>query len=190
MPAISHGPDRNAVAENARPACRGVDRGEEAWFAVYTAPRHEKLVHRHLIAKQIRSFLPLYTNKRRWKNGVQREIQHPLIPGYVFVRIDPAERLPVMQTAGVVYIVGNGSSLLPFEDQEMNALRIGAQQGSLMPHAFVSAGDRVSITRGPFQGVKGFVEEGGTNVAFVITIQPIQSSFAVSVPATDLERAG
>ena len=57
----------------------------KAWFAVYTAPRHEKFVQAQLIAKQIQSFLPLYTVVRRWRNRVQREIQYPLLPGYVFV---------------------------------------------------------------------------------------------------------
>ena len=73
---------------------------KKAWFAVYTAPRHEKFVQAQLTAKQIQSFLPVYSAVRRWKNGVRREIQHPLFPGYVFVCLDANERLPVMQTAG------------------------------------------------------------------------------------------
>ena len=91
----------------------------EAWFAVYTAVRHEKAVRARLMAEQIRSFLPFYTVARRWRNGVRREIQHPLWPGYLFVSFEVDERVRVLQTAGVVHIVGNGSSPLLLDDHEM-----------------------------------------------------------------------
>jgi transcription antitermination factor NusG len=162
---------------------------KKTWFAVYTAPRHEKFVQAQLIAKQIQSFLPLYTITRRWKNGVRREIQHPLLPGYVFVCLEADEKLPVLQTAGVVYFVGNGGGPSPLDDHEMHALRVGAQRSSLAPHAFLSTGDTVCITRGPFRGVKGYVEQDGGDLTFVVTIQLIQKSFAIRVQADDLELA-
>jgi transcription antitermination factor NusG len=163
---------------------------KKMWFAVYTAPRHEKFVQAQLTAKQIQSFLPVYSAVRRWKNGVRREIQHPLFPGYVFVCLDANERLPVVQTAGVVYIVGNGASPLPVDDQEMHALRAGSQHASLSPHPSVSEGDTVCITSGPFKGVTGRVQETGGNLKFVVTIQLIQKCFAIDVHACDLELAG
>jgi transcription antitermination factor NusG len=163
---------------------------KKKWFAVYTAPRHEKFVQAQLVAKQIQSFLPVYSAVRRWKNGVRREIQHPLFPGYVFVCFDANERLPVIQTAGVVYIVGNGSSPLPVDDQEIHALRVGTQHASLSPHPPVSVGDAVCIKRGPFQGVRGHVQRDRGNLTFVVTIQLIQKSFAIGIQACDLELAG
>jgi transcription antitermination factor NusG len=163
---------------------------KKTWFAAYTAPRHEKFVQAQLTAKQIQSFLPVYSAVRRWKNGVRREIQHPLFPGYIFVCLDVNERLPVMQTAGVVYIVGNGASPLPVDDQEMHALRAGSQHASLSPHPPVSEGDTVCITSGPFKGVRGRVQGAGGNLKFVVTIQLIQRCFAIDVHACDLELAG
>ena len=163
---------------------------KKPWFVAYTAPRHEKFVQTQLVAKEIQSFLPVYSVERRWKNGVRREIQYPLFPGYVFVRFDANERLPVVQTAGLVYIVGNGSSPLPVDDQEIHALRVGTQHASISPHPTVSTGDIVCITSGPFKGVKGRVQESGRNLKFVVTIELIQRSFAIDVHACDLELAG
>ena len=163
---------------------------KKAWFAAYTAPRHEKFVQAQLAAKQIQSFLPLYTTVRRWKNGVRREIQNPLLPGYVFVCLGDGEWLPVVQTSGVVYIVGNGTSPLPLDDHEMHAMRVGAQRASLLPRPFLCAGDTVCIKRGPFRGVKGYVEQDGSDLTFVITVQLIQKSFAIRVDISDLEMAG
>ena len=187
MPPVS----KRALAWPPSEACDSHTRvSKKAWYAVYTAPRHEKSVQAQLTAKQIPSFLPLYTAVRRWRNGVRREIQHPLFPGYVFVCFGEGERLPVVQTSGVVYIVGNGTSPLPLDDHEIHALRVGAQRASLMPRPFVSAGDTVCITRGPFRGVKGYVEQDGSDLTFVVTIQLIQRSFAIRVDVSDLELAG
>ena len=163
---------------------------KKAWFVTYTAPRHEKFVQAQLTAKQIQSFLPLYSVVRRWKNGVRREIRYPLFPGYVFVCFDANERLPVMQTAGVVSIVGNGTEPLPVDDQEMHALWVGAQHASLSPHPSISTGDTVCITGGPFKGVRGRVEGSGGDTKFIVTIQLIQKSFAIDVQICDLELAG
>ena len=67
----------------------------------------------------------------------------------------PTKRLPVLQTSGVVYFVGNGTAPSPLDDHEMHALRVGAQRASLVPHPFPATGDTVCITRGPFRGVRG-----------------------------------
>ncbi len=181
---------RGAMRPRVEPIDSHASVARKAWFAVYTAPRHEKFVHAQLTAKQIQSFLPVYATVRRWKNGVRREIQHPLLPGYVFVCLGEGERLPVMQTSGVVYIVGNGTSPLPLDEREMQALRVGAQRASLLPHSFLCAGNVVRVKRGPFQGVKGYVEHDEGNLIFVVTVQLIQKSFAIRVQADDLELAG
>jgi transcription antitermination factor NusG len=157
-----------------------------AWYAAYTEPRHEKFVQAQLVAKQIQSFLPLYRTVRRWNNGVRREVEHPLFPGYVFVCMGAPDRLPVMQTTGVVYIVGNRTSPLPLHDHEVQALLVGAQRGSLMPHPFTCQGEKVCITSGPFQGVTGYVQQYQSDLTLVVTIQLIQKSFAIRVKTSDL----
>jgi len=162
----------------------------KTWFAVYTAPRHEKFVHAQFRAKQIDSFLPVYSVVRRWKNGVRKEVEHPLFPGYLFVQVDASQKLPVMQTSGVAYIVGNGNSPAPMDDAEIHALRIGAQHTSLSPHPPVNAGDTVSIKRGPFQGVRGRVQESKGKLKLIVTVQLIQKAFAIDVNICDLELAG
>jgi transcriptional antiterminator RfaH len=163
---------------------------KEAWFAVCTVPRYEKLVHARLMAKQIQSFLPLYTAVRRWRNGVRREIRHPLWPGYLFVCVEVDERIPVLHTRGVRHIVGDGSSPLALDDHEMHALSICGQCACLLPHPFLCAANTVSIKRGPLQGLKGYVEKDGYDLLFVVNIKVIQRAFAIPVQASDLELSG
>jgi transcription antitermination factor NusG len=161
----------------------------ESWCAVYTMPRHEKFVHARLMAKRIHSFLPFYTAVRRWKNGVRREIKHPLWPGYLFVCIGTDERIPVLHTPGVRHIVGDGSSPLALDDHEIHALRICGQCESLLPHPFLCPTNTICITHGPFQGLKGYLEKDGCDLMFAVNIHLIQKSFAIRVQNNGLEFA-
>ena len=76
------------------------------WFAVYTAPRHEKRVGQYLGVKQIEHYVPLYQARRKWSDGTTVILDLPLFPGYVFVRIDRSQRVRVLQVPGVVSFVG------------------------------------------------------------------------------------
>ena len=71
------------------------------WYAACTMPRHEKSVSRHMELRGVEHFLPCYSAKHRWKNGVVSNVELPLFPGYVFVRMDTRQRLTVLSIAGV-----------------------------------------------------------------------------------------
>src|SRR5919198_4199788 len=74
------------------------------WYAAYVVARHEKVVAGQLALRSVESFLPLYNAVRYWKNR-WAEVELPLFPGYLFVRISAAERLRVLRIPGVVHIV-------------------------------------------------------------------------------------
>ena len=83
---------------------------KKKWFAVYTAASPRK-VRPGAVDSQSKSnpsclSTPTYDGG---KTGFDGRFSIPLFPGYVFVCVDANERLPVVQTAGVVYIVGNGT---------------------------------------------------------------------------------
>src|SRR5271156_5225516 len=52
------------------------------WYALYTAPRHEKFVADQMDRQGISCFLPLYRSVRRWKDR-RKELAMVLFPGYV-----------------------------------------------------------------------------------------------------------
>src|SRR5271166_4487220 len=105
----------------------GDDRAAEAagrsgpspqWFAVYTTPRHEKSVARHFAVREIEAFLPLYRSVRRWKNGCRVSVEQPLFPNYLFVSLERPEYSRVLQTPGVLSLVGSGRQPSPLEASE------------------------------------------------------------------------
>jgi transcription antitermination factor NusG len=53
----------------------------------------------------IECFLPTYKSLRRWKDR-RKELELPLFPGYLFVRIALQNRLSVLRIPGVSQLVG------------------------------------------------------------------------------------
>src|ERR1700741_705968 len=80
------------------------DYSESHWYAADTSPHHEKWVAGQMSESRIECFLPLYKSVRRW-NDRRKELDLPLFPGYVFVRIALRDRLQVLRLPGVVQFV-------------------------------------------------------------------------------------
>jgi hypothetical protein len=84
----------------------GEQQHDRAWHAVFTLPQNEKSVVKHLEVREIESFLPTYETIRLWKNRQRKTIILPLFPTYLFVRISSQERTKVLQSTGLLAIVG------------------------------------------------------------------------------------
>jgi len=159
------------------------------WFAAYTSSRHEKRVASYFADRQIESFLPLYATRHRWKNRCEMNLELPLFPNYVFVRIDPRERACVLEVPGVVSLVGFGRTLAPLSDFEIEALRSGLGQRKIEPHPYLVIGERVRIKCGPMAGMQGVLVRRKSNFRVVLALDVIMRCVAVEVDADDLEPA-
>jgi len=157
------------------------------WFAAYTNSRHEKCVASQFAERQIESFLPLYAARHRWRNRCEVLVDLPLFRNYVFVRIDPRERVRVLEVPGVLSLVGFGRTLAPLPDLEIEALRSGLAQGKIEPHPYLVIGERVRITAGPMAGMEGVLLRKKNNFRVVLALDVIMQSVAVEVDADQLE---
>lgn len=160
------------------------------WFAVFTAPRHEKRVEEHFRVQEIESFLPLCQMQRRWKDGSKGMLQLPLFSSYTFVRIGRGGRLPVLAIPGVISIVGGGRDSLSVPDSYIHFLREGLQQGKIEPHPYLTSGARVRIRSGVMAGVEGILLRKKNDFRVVLTLQMIMKSVRVEVELDDIEPAG
>jgi transcription antitermination factor NusG len=157
------------------------------WFAAYTHSHHEKRVASYLAERQIESFLPLYAARHRWKNRCEMNLELPLFPNYVFVHIDPRERVRVLEVPGVQSLVGFGRTLAPLPQFEIEALRSGLGQRNIEPHPYLVIGERVRIKAGPMRGMEGVLVRKKNNFRVVLALDVIMQSVAVEVDADDLE---
>jgi transcription antitermination factor NusG len=158
------------------------------WFAVYTAPRHEKRVSQYLSLKEIEHYLPLYRTQRKWSDGSRVTLDLPLFPGYLFVHIDRNERVPVLQIPGVLSFVGGiGGQPASLPETEIDALRTGLPLRRAEPHPLLIAGQRARIRSGPLAGMEGVVVRRKNSLRVVLTMDIIQRSVAVEVDEAELE---
>jgi transcription antitermination factor NusG len=151
------------------------------WFAVQVKPRSEKSVAAIARYNGFDQFLPLYHTSRRWSDRI-KSIELPLLPGYVFCRIDPACRLQLLTIPGVQQIVGAGKTPLPVNDAEIAALQVAAQSGlPAEPWPFLRAGQQVLLQDGPLAGLEGLLIEVRKNYRLLLSVALLNRSVAVEI---------
>jgi transcription antitermination factor NusG len=157
------------------------------WYAVHTVSRHEKVVARQMNGNGLDHFLPLYKSARCWKDR-RKELELPLFPGYVFVRIAFQDRLRVQKLTGVLQIVSfNGKpALVP--EIEIEALRNGLTRNAwLEPYPYLKVGRRVRVRSGPMAGVDGILVRRKEKFRVVLSVDLIMQSVALEVDGADVE---
>jgi transcription antitermination factor NusG len=162
---------------------------EGNWYALYTRPRHEKVVAQQIERRSFRCFLPLYRSVRRWKDR-RKELELALFPGYVFVRMAIENRLQVLQVPGVVNLVSFNGQPAVLPAQQIEALQ-GPFSGAMRtePHPYLRRGCRVRVRSGPMQGLEGIIVRRKDCCRVVFSIDLIMRSVAVEVDEADLEAA-
>ena len=157
------------------------------WFAVFTLPQNEKSVARQLALREIEAFLPSYETVKVWKNRQRVRTILPLFPTYLFVHINCRQRTRVLESPGVINIVGNSREHLPVPDSAIELLRCGVQGRNVEPYLEFVVGKKVRIKSGSMEGVEGVVVRKGNSLRFVLAIEMINQYASIEVGAEDLE---
>jgi transcription antitermination factor NusG len=163
--------------------------GERRWYAVFTLPQNEKSAMKQLALREVDAFLPTYETVKLWKNRQRVRTVMPLFPTYLFVNIERRERVRVLQSPGVVHIVGNSHEDTPVADCEIELLRSSVQGRAVEPYRELVVGKKVRIKRGSMEGVEGVLVRKGNGMRFVLSLKLINQCAAIEVGAEDLEQA-
>jgi transcription antitermination factor NusG len=162
-------------------ASQGIDAGKVEWFALQVRSQHERIVASTLREKGYEEFLPLCPIRRRWSDRIKR-ITQPLFPGYVFCRFNVQERLPILVTSGVLFIVGVGKVPCPIDNSEIVALQSIVRSGlPAQPWPFLKAGQRVRIDQGSLEGIEGILLIPKSSCRLVVSVTLLQRSVAVEI---------
>jgi transcription antitermination factor NusG len=160
---------------------------EPHWYAAYTCANHENRVSEQLAAREVEHFLPVYRSVRMWRDR-RVELDLPLFPGYVFVRLALRDRLRVLQIPSVARLVGFGGSPAALPDEEMEIL-LGGLGSQLVaePHPYLAEGRRVRVRSGPLAGMRGILLRRRGKARLVVSMELIMRSMAVEIDEADLE---
>jgi transcription antitermination factor NusG len=153
----------------------------ELWFALRVKSHCEKAVANIAQNKGFEGFVPVYKSSRRWSDRV-RALELPLFPGYVFCRLNPQHRLPLLTIPGALYFAGNGKVPVPIDDAEIAAIQAAVHSGLLTePYAFLEVGQRVRLEVGPLMGMEGILVETPNQQRLVVSVTLLKRSVAVTV---------
>lgn len=166
-------------------------RGEPRWYAVYSRSRHEKQVEAYLKQQRLHTFLPL---RRCWSTRQDRRaiIEVPAMPGYLFVRcsLAPETRALIKRHSSVLHLIESAGRPAPIPEHQIESLRIALENAfNAEGHAFLKAGDRVRVARGPLLGAEGFlVRVDDKRHRLVIGVEYVNQALSIEVDARDVER--
>ena len=162
---------------------------ELSWYAVYTRSRQEKIVKKQLDGKDIENFLPLYEKVSHWKDR-KKEIEVPLFPGYLFVKIRSHERLEVLKTFGTVCLVGNCGQPLPIPEDQISSIQKFIWNGLRCdPCPTLTIGKRVRISEGPLEGVEGILVRKKNRSWLVVSVDMIHRAVSIELESWKVELA-
>jgi transcriptional antiterminator RfaH len=128
------------------------------WYVVYSKRHAEESVQLHFRLKGLECFFPrLLLPKTTPKH---RRIV-PLFPNYLFVRICFLEEFQyVFWTHGVKRFVSfNGIPAALDEEVVTFIMRQANAEGIVTARSNLKAGEQVRVSRGPFQGLVGIIQE-------------------------------
>jgi transcription antitermination factor NusG len=151
------------------------------WYALRVKPRAEKCVAAMARNKGFEEFLPLYRCRRRWSDRV-KVVEVPLFPGYLFCRLNPQQRFPLLTIPGALHFVGLGRIPVPIDDVEIQAIQTLVESGvQAEPWPFLDAGQRVRLEYGPLAGMEGLFVEIRKQHRIVVSVSLLRRSVAVEI---------
>jgi transcription antitermination factor NusG len=106
----------------------------------------------------------------------------------VFVHVSDRERVPVLQTRGVVNLVSVAGKPAIVSEEDVECLRTCLSRPSdIEPHPYLRIGQRVRVKHGPFAGYEGVLVEKQNSVRLIITVDQIMKSVAINLHGADVD---
>jgi transcription antitermination factor NusG len=138
------------------------------WFALYTESRQEKKVTARLVKLGVEVYCPMVIQERQWSDR-KKKVEVPLLPSYVFVKLEFHDREFVFQVSGIVrYLYWLGKPAI-VKDSEIEVMQKWLQEKVVsFEVSGIQPGSEYEIPSGPFIGQKGKVDKVDKNQLVLI----------------------
>ncbi len=158
---------------------------QKTWYAVYTKSRTEKKVVQQIQEQGLTAYVPLIKTMRQWSDR-KKQVEVPLISGYVFVNILEREFYPILNTEGIVcFVTFNGkAAAIPEKQIESLKMAVNSNLPVEICHQSFSPGEQVRVIEGPLKGVEGELLCFNGKRKLVLRLNPIGYLLKVSVNAS------
>ncbi len=149
------------------------------WYAVKVRTRSEPVAIAALQNRGYVLFAPTISERRRYCDRMS-VVQIPVFPGYVFCRLDCRNKVPVISSPAVDYIVGFAGQPATVPETEIEAVRRALEAGG-RPRPYLTVGQRVRIEYGSLAGLEGVLERNGKENRMVVSVHLLQRSVSVEI---------
>lgn len=132
------------------------------WYVLYTKSRTEIKTEGRLNDLGIEVYCPVITEIHQWSDRKKKVIV-PLFKSYVFVRMEEKNCNLVFDVPGVVsYLFWLGERAV-VKDEEINVIRQWLESDEVdgAKVEALSAGDRITISKGAFKDQEAIIKEVG-----------------------------
>ncbi len=158
------------------------------WWVLYTLPRQEKLLCRHLKIIGSSFYCPIIEKRYRSAGGRSRSSFLPLFANYVFLRGHDDARYHALCTGCVsrALPVGDQKAFVAELRQLNDLISLGAP---LTPEERLQPGMRVRVKTGPFAGVEGTILMRRGERKLLVMVNFIQRGASMELGDYELEEA-
>jgi transcription antitermination factor NusG len=159
------------------------------WYAVQTLYRYEQRIARDLTVKGFETYLPLLRETRQWTDR-KKVIQVPAFGGYVFVRQEASlrNRVRVLETSGVVRILGDNHAPVAIPEIEVQSLRRMLESDTSCRRCeYLTLGTMVEVKRGALTGIRGRLVRIHNRLRLVLSVATVSQAISVEVDFEDVE---
>ena len=167
---------------------------EARWYVVHTYSGYEnkvkanieKTIENRKLQDQILEVSVPLQDAWEIKNGVKKQVQRKMFPGYVLLHMEMNDETwyVVRNTRGVTGFVGPGSKPVPLTDAEMKSM--GLMKEAELTVDF-SVGDTATIVSGAFEGAQGVISAINLHKQVVtVNIELLGRETPVEISFTDV----
>lgn len=160
------------------------------WYAILTKPRSEKKIYERIIAEDVEAFLPMIKTLRQWSDR-KKMVETPLIPSYLFVRIEERNLFSSLPINGNIHVLRHLGKPAVIRDDEIENLRIlsdNSEGQEINSCDSIYSGDDVEVINGPFIGLIATCVKEGSKHRVVVKIDSLGSCFMVDIPQSFLRK--
>ncbi len=155
------------------------------WYALKVRTRSEAVALASLDYYGFESYCPQVKTRRPYSDRL-KPVTESIFPGYLFCRFALSSKSKVLASSAVMGIVGFGSQPAPLAEPEIEAVRRTVEAGGAAAPV-PKTGDRVRVIAGSLRGIEGVLVREANKTNFVVSIQHIQRSVALSIEQSAVE---
>ncbi len=158
------------------------------WYVLYVKARHERKIESLLKENQIETFLPLVKTVRKWSDR-KKEIEAPLFPSYVFVKINlKKDAHKVLSVRSYCFFIRFGDEFAKVQEREIDSIKhlikmnVPLKVENYTPS--VKVGEHRKINKGVLNGLNCEILKANNENKIVVFIDSIKQNIVATVPSS------